>query len=413
MSEKTKVSSGQIAIFVTLMLMYFIAPTHSNVNVVSQDLMNIYGVDATAISYMVSITNLLEIPAAFIIGLIGGRKLSYKACVMIATALTVIGGLPAILGATLPWWGIIVTRCILGLGLGCYMPIVNAVISLLFQRESVRATMMGAASLVFNIGFIAGSTIAGILGVISWNLAWAIYLWAFIPFILAVPFINDRNLPKVSMTDEKGEKIKIRLPASGWMLLVLFLCTVIMSQSLFNLGGSTIGAVVNNPAVIGTIFSLFSVGAIITAVLFGPAYKFLRAQAITCLWSIGVVGYVLWFVAHVTGNIPLFYVAIVLCGIGTNSTTIGVPMILSVVVSPAIVAAMMGFAYVFQNGGSFLASPIDQVVSMIGAGDPIMSSVWVFNIILGIIVIAGLFLVGKKTNKRADELAANTSAEAA
>jgi MFS family permease len=405
MSEKTKVSGGQIAIFVTLMLMYFIAPTHSNVNVVSTDLMNVYGVDATAISYMVSITNLLEIPAAFIIGLIGGRKLSYKACALIATALTVIGGLPAIMGASLPWGGIIATRCILGLGLGCYMPIVNAVISLLFQKESIRATMMSAASLVFNVGMICCSSIAGILGAISWNLAWAIYLWAFIPFLLAVPFINDKNLPKVSMTDEKGEKVKIRLPLFGWMLLLLFLCTIIMSQSLFNLGGVTIGAVVNSSAVIGTVFSLFSVGAIITAVLFGPAYRFLRAQALTCFWIIGVIGYLLWYVAHVTGNVPLFYVAIILCGVGTNCMTIGVSMVLSVVVAPAIVAAMMGFAYVFQNGGGFLASPVDQVVSMIGVSDSIMSSVWIFNIILGVIVVIGLFLVAKKANSRADELA--------
>lgn len=79
MSEKTKISSGQIGVFAALMCMYFIAPTHSAVNVASTGLMSTYGVDANAISYMVSITNLLEIPAAFVIGLVAGRKLSYRA----------------------------------------------------------------------------------------------------------------------------------------------------------------------------------------------------------------------------------------------------------------------------------------------------------------------------------------------
>ena len=78
MSEKTKISAGQIGVFVALMCMYFIGPMHSAVNVASQDLMSVYGVDANAVSYMVSITNLLEIPAALVIGLVAGRKLSYR-----------------------------------------------------------------------------------------------------------------------------------------------------------------------------------------------------------------------------------------------------------------------------------------------------------------------------------------------
>lgn len=171
MSSKTKITGGQIGVFVALMCMYFLAPTHSAVNAVSAELMNVYHVDANAISFMISITNLLEIPAAFAVGMVGGRKLSYRACTLLATGLVVIGGLPAILSASLPWWGLMATRCILGLGLGCFMPIVLAVISLLFQKDDVRATMISVASIVFNIGMIVTTSLAGILGAISWNLA--------------------------------------------------------------------------------------------------------------------------------------------------------------------------------------------------------------------------------------------------
>ncbi len=403
MAGKMKITPGQIGVFVALMTMYFIAPTHSAINAVSANLIEVYGVDANAISYLVSITNLLEIPAAFVIGMIGGRKLSYKACTMLATALVFIGGLPAVFGASMSWGVLLATRCILGLGLGCFMPIVMAVISLIFQKESVRATMMSVASIVFNIGMIVTTSVAGILGAISWNLAWGIYLFALVPFVLAVFLMNPQNIPAAPEVDDKGEKVKIKLPAPGWFLLVLFLCAIIMSQSLFNLGGATIGAVVDNPAVIGTIFSLFSIGAMGSALLFGPGYKFLKANVIPVFWIIGLIGYVLWYVAHLTGNIPLFYVAIILAGFGTNTFTIGVPMILSTLVAPAVVAAVMGFSYVFQNGGGFIASPIDQVVSMVGGADPIMSSVWIFNIILGVIVCVCLFFVAKNANKIAAE----------
>ena len=407
MSEKTKISAGQIGVFAALMCMYFIAPTHSAVNVASTGLMSTYGVDANAISYMVSITNLLEIPAAFVIGLVAGRKLSYRVCALLATALVFIGGLPTFLGAALPWEGILVTRAILGLG--CFMPVVLGVITLMFQKESVRATMMSVASVIFNIGMIVTTNVAGILGAISWNLAWGIYLFSLVPFVLCIFLLTPQNVPAVPETDDKGEKVKIKLPVSGWLLLVLFLGGIIMSQSLFNLGGATIGAVVDNPAVIGTIFSLFSVGAIAAALLFGPAYKFLNASVIPVFWIVGIAGYVLWYVAHVTGNVALFYVAIILAGFGTNTMTVGVPMLLSTFVAPAIVGAVMGFSYVFQNGGGFLASPIDQLVSTVAGADAIMSSVWIFNIVIGVIVLIGLFYVAKKAKKMSADKAAEPS----
>jgi MFS family permease len=362
---------------------------------------------------MVSITNLLEIPAAFVIGLIGGRKLSYRICVLLATGLVIIGGAPALLGAALPWWGILVTRAILGLGLGCFMPIILAIIALMFQKDDVRAAMMSVASIVFNVGMIVTTSVAGILGAISWNLAWGIYLFALVPFILAIFLVNPKNIPPVPTTDKSGEKVKIKLPVPGWALLVLFLCAVVMSQSLFNLGGATIGAVVDNPAIIGTIFSMFSIGAMGASVLFSIGYKFIKATVIPVFWIIGMIGYVLWYVAHVTGNVVLFYVAIILAGFGTNTLTIGVPMVLSTVVAPAVVAAVMGFSYVFQNGGGFVASPLDQLVTVIAGTDAIMSSVWIFNIILGILVAVGLFIVAKNANRLVKERDAVELAEAA
>ena len=115
-----------------------------------------------------------------------GHKLAYRACALLATALVFVGGVPTLLGAALPWEGILVTRAILGLGLGCFMPVVLGVISLMFQKESVRATMMSVASVVFNVGMIVTTNVAGILGAISWNLAWGIYLFSLVPFVLCI-----------------------------------------------------------------------------------------------------------------------------------------------------------------------------------------------------------------------------------
>ena len=273
----------------------------------------------------------------------------------------------------------------------------------MFEKESVRATMMSIASVVFNVGMILLTSLAGALGVISWNLAWAVYLIALIPFVLCAILMTPKNVPAVKNEDEKGEKVKIKLPVPGWVLLVIFLGTIIMSQSLFNLGGVSIGAVINNPAVIGTVFSLFSVGAIAAAVLFGPAYKFLKAYVIPVFWIVGIIGYALWYVAHVTANPVLFYVAIILAGFGTNTMTVGVPMLLSTFVAPAIVGAVMGFSYVFQNGGGFLASPLDQLVTVIFGADAIVSSVWIFNIILGIILLLVMFWVAKRAKAMSEK----------
>ena len=63
--------------------------------------------------------------------------------------------------------------------------------------------------------------------------------------MLCIFLLTPKNVPAVPATDASGEKVKIKLPVSGWVLLVLFLGGIIMSQSLFNLGGATIGAVVD------------------------------------------------------------------------------------------------------------------------------------------------------------------------
>lgn len=398
MSEKMKVSGGQIAAFVAVLSMYFMAPTHSAINVASASIMSTYGVDANAVSYLVSITNLLEIPAAFVIGLIAGRKLSYRRCALIATALTFIGGFPALFGSSMSFEMLMATRCILGLGLGCFMPVVLGVVSLIFQKDTVRASMMSVASVVFSVGMIILTNVAGFLGAISWQLSWGIYLLALIPFVLCAFLLTPKNIPAVPASDEKGEKVKIKLPAIGWGLLIMFFCGIIMSQSLFNIGGATIAAAGVDPVLIGTIFSCFSVGAFGSAVLFSPVYKFIKGYVIPVFWIIGMVGYLLWYVAHVTGNSVLFFVAIILAGFGTNTMTIGVPMLLSTFVSPAIVGAVMGFSYVFQNGGGFVASPIDQFITVIFGADALMSSVWIFNLILGVCVLLILFVIAKKVN---------------
>lgn len=399
MSTKRKLTATQIGVLIAAFSMYFMSPTHGVVNAVSTGVMDVYGVNENAISYLISITTLLEIPAAFIVGMIGGRKLGYKPLALVASVLVILGGAPAILGASLPFWGIMVTRCLLGLGLGCFMPIAQAMVVLMFTEENTRAAMLGVGSIAFNIGMISLTSGAGFLGATRWNLAWAPYLFAIVPLVLVFLLFRKNTLPALPAQEEgkKAEKVKIEIPPFGWVLFVLFLGGIIMSQSLFNIGGATVGQVTGNPAIVGTIFSCFGIGSIFTAVTFGLAYKYLKAYAVPMYFVLGVIGYLCWYLGHTTGSIPLFYVGIILAGIGTNALTIGVPMILSTAVAPGVVAAVMGFGYVFQNGGSFIASPIDQLVASI-TGSQI--SVFMFDVVLGVILSVGLVMMAKLANAR-------------
>ena len=52
----------------------------------------------------------------------------------------------------------------------------------------------------------------------------------------------------------------------------------------------------------------------------------------------------------------------------------------------------------FQTGGGFLASPIDPGVALVAGADAIMSSVWIFDIVVGILVLVGLVYVAKKAS---------------
>ena len=400
MAKKVAMTAGQMSVLVSLMILYFICPTHSTATVVANDLINVYGVDANAISYMVSLTNLFEIPGAFIIGLLAGKKLTYRVCAILSCALIAIGGLPVFLGASLPWAGILALRAVLGFGLGMIVPVVMGSIAIMFaENENARASAMSVASVVMNVGMVALSTIGGILGAISWNYVWAIHLVAIIPLVLCAVTMSEKNVKNPPKVDEKGEKVKIKLPVAGWLLLVGFLVCNILCQTLFNLGGATAGGVVQNPAIVGTIFSCFSIGAIIGAALFAVVYRFLRAYTLPALWIVGIAGYVLWYVAHLTASVPLFYASFIMMGLATNVLMVGVSMVLSTLVGPAVVGAIMGFAYVFQNGGGFVTAPICQAVMAIFGADALCTSVWVFDIIVAVILGIALFAICKAITK--------------
>ena len=202
------------------------------------------------------------------------------------------------------------------------------------------------------------------------------------------------------------------MPGVAWAFCVLYSMALIVSQMLWNYASSTMNIMGINSLEVGTILSMFTIAAMILAVVFALVYKIFKSA--TCGVGIAVMGlgHLLIFVGTVTPGLShvLFYVGAFLIGFGCNIVTLGVPMILSMTVPAAAVTAALGFAEVFHNLGAFLSSPFSQIVFAIGGQDMSLNMIFLVTAVFSFVMaVIGIF-VGRKAKSVMARRAADDAA---
>jgi MFS family permease len=404
--EKQKLSPAQVGVLIGSMAGYFIIPTQTIPSVVIPDLLRIYPtVDAATMTYFLSITNLATMLAAFLFGILAGRVLPFKLTTIIALVLYVFcGALPMILPDGTPFALLLVTRFGLGLALGCFMPMVQTIIVQTFPSETARAAWLGIGSIFFNLGITLGSSVAGFLQLISWHTVFAFYLIGIIPLIVFIVFFKEQKYEK-PVEDENKPKEKVKIPLIAWLLLVTFMLGVMLTGFFPNFGAIFFEGLGMNMAWFGTAMSMMTIGATLIAVAFALVYKVTKTHIITlgCV-LITIAYFVLYYftVAHVD-NIIAWYITVFVFGFGMNSLTIGMAMVLSVAVDEKIVTFILGINFLFQNLGSFIATPVSQLWFGVVGAEPVNSILLfagVFGVILTIYTVIVVVLAGKKGKER-------------
>ncbi len=394
-------SAKQAGLIVSVLALYFFAPTQSIISSVLGNIgMSYPDVGADTLSYLITLNNIAAVPAAFVFGVLAGRKVRFKTISIVAMLCFIVGGgLPVFLPQDSPFWILMASRAVIGFGRGCFIPIVQIILSSMFTEEKTRAAWFGIGSVFFNIGATFGTAIAGFLAIVDWRFCFAFYLFAFIPLGLFGIFFKEEGVKDYIATQEKGY---LRFPSVCWVYFLLYALSIVMSQTMFNYASITMEPLGVDSVNVGLALSCFTISAAVVGATFTFIYRFFRHFIFALGVGIMTAGFVIIYTASlgVPGHVALLYLASVVIGAGCSIVTVGCPLSMSLFVVPSAVAATLSFNEVFHNGGSFLSSPYSQIVFSIAGPDASTNVIFLATALYGLILTTVAIAVGLYLRRR-------------
>ena len=168
------------------------------------------------------ITSLLS---AFLARYISQKKLAVTG--LILNTATAVGGF-------LFHGNIVVLFCwaaALGLGIGMWMPLVNAIASAHFEGNE-RASLLGRISSAQNIGAVFMTVVGGALAVIAWHFVYLVYFIAVPGLICAVIYLPDEKAHRES---RRGGGLGIDGTVILFGMIQLFsACLIMLRRRIFH-----------------------------------------------------------------------------------------------------------------------------------------------------------------------------------
>lgn len=176
-------------------------------NSVSRDYPNI---QVVLIKSLVTIPSLMVIVTSIIFTKYLRQRCETKTIIIIGLTFYIIGGLiPSFF--PVPFYLLVISRIILGIGLGLIAPLSISIISE-FYSGSERTKMIGLSSSMNNLGTVIAVLFAGFVGLNSWRNGLLVYLISFIPLVLIlIYFPNTTSYKKSNIITSKKSQGKVRL----------------------------------------------------------------------------------------------------------------------------------------------------------------------------------------------------------
>lgn len=259
----------------------------STINPIMQKLIELYpDVSVTTVRTLSTIVSLLGVIVSIPLSAILGARVKYKVVMIIGTVLALGGFLP-ILVEPCPFWILMLSRVMLGVGFGC-LTLRNAAIRKIFADDDKQAAAwLGYASVLTSGTAALLSPIVGMLADIYWKYAFCVYAFGVIPLLINIFIFQE---PEDSAAAAEPSKEKAEKPQTKGKLdkrVFLYSATVIfgtlISFPIFT-GISTLvtSRGLGEAAVAGTITSAYTLGQVVISAFFGLQNKVMGR------WVVGV-----------------------------------------------------------------------------------------------------------------------------
>lgn len=235
----------------------------------------------------------------------------------------VLGLLIATIASVVPGFSnsfiiILISRAVLGIGIGLANPLAISMIGLFFEGDQ-RARLMGWRSAIAGIGTAIMTYVAGKLLYINWQASYWVYL-LFVPtlimFLIFVPDVEQESNSHL----QKAPQVYSESKEDSWLLitilaLITFLVMTVVMVLAVKLPTYFIESKIGSATQASTSWSIVNFAGVLGGFLFGPCYKLMKKNVLPLGLLLGGIGIVL---ISVIESVTIIYIICVFIGISSS-----------------------------------------------------------------------------------------------
>jgi MFS family permease len=238
-------------------------------------------------------TALLQVPSSFLVQPLVSR-FGYKPVGIFGLLFAIVGGsFPFLLPGLTEYWPIILSRALLGIGMGVFTPLGGAMIIQLFEGKQ-RARLLGIGQVFWYTGGFIYSILAGFLCAIGWNFTFLAYFFGLVPLILMIftlPRIKVAPDIEAAAKTDNTPAVREKLKANTWGYVA-----IILGVMTFGLAGVFLSSFIisargmGGPEVAGMASNGMQIGGIILGAVFGFIVAAFKSRSFVLFGFCGAAG---------------------------------------------------------------------------------------------------------------------------
>jgi|GEM_PF-663755 len=386
--ENTRKESIGLAATCAIFATFALAMGATAINPAMQSMIQYWapqGVSINSVRLMNTIPSLAVVVSTIFSGMVVGRRISYKAMAAIGFALfAFFGCLPAVMSSNFTL--ILVSRAIVGLGIGLVAPLGNTLVMQFFDKNRA-AAFIGYGSVVKNIINIIMVWAAGILCIIGWQLTFWVYAIGIVGLIIVLFFMPEPA--KAAAPQGTAAKPKRHLDSFVAITAITFFLTMLVAfpvQMNVSTWLDMLGAGTASDA--GIVLSVYTLFGMIASLIFGVMFKRFGRYTIPVGYLVGGIGMLL---IRFGGSLVPIACGMALAGFGFMFLTPAFFSFIGQRLDPSSRAFAISLSLAALNIGAFLAT-----YYLMGLQAIFGDSYWAVSFLLPAIVyfvLGAIFLV--------------------
>jgi len=206
---------------------------------------------------------------------------------------------------------LLLSRALLGIGVGLIMPLSTGLITDFFEGEE-RVKTMGYSTASSNLGGIITTLASGALAVYSWRFSFGVYSLGFVALFLVLAYLPEQDNQNRGKTDAQKLPITVYAWAGAMFLFMLTFYSIPVNVAIF-LKENQLG----DASSAGLVISLSTAGGFVGGITFAHAQRITKNLFPVLLVGFMSTGYLI--LSH-ANSLPLLLLSTAIIGLGLGWT---------------------------------------------------------------------------------------------